>query len=416
MSLLALLRQMELVAEVELEAALERAQATGEPYLALLVRDGLVDDDLVARLLSAKLNLNRVDLDKRTIDPRALTMIPAALARRLRAIPVGMRRQAEGHVLYVAMTNPGDVRAMETLQRVTSMTVMPLVATEGALERCLRRHFPASELTDLTPFGILPPDEHVVGPSSEAPPVVVGQLVGEHGHGTLPDDDEATLRSVRDSLLSMRSGGEANLPGSVERDEWLTASTQEVLDVYAPMRARATPITEPTHADLDWLERKAAGESIDSQTGEPVGTPDLAAARTSAQDRLAGTNYDPGQTRVDFIGPTCIVCPDIGLREWIKEKLAGAVSGLRAHAELAPAVAEDVPVANMVLIEPRNEPQLIQALRTLRQREIPPRVYVVSDNKAFEALGGVDVRIDPPRDDMSLAQAVYEALMPRRRG
>ena len=106
------------------------------------------------------------------------------------------------------------------------------------------------------------------------------------------------------------------------------------------------------------------------------------------------------------------MCPDIGLREWLKEKLALVVSSLRLHSDLATAVAENAPAANMVLIYPANEPYLVSALKVLRSREIPPRVYVVSENRAFEVLGGIDVRIDPPEDDQALARVVLKALLP----
>jgi hypothetical protein len=395
-ALLALLKKMDLVVDAELDYMMGQCERTGESLLAALVKANLVEDEMVARLLSAHLNLNRVDLDKRQIDPRALTMLPGAIAYRLRVIPVGLRRADSGDVLYVAMSDPSDAQALGAVRQLTGMQVQPLVATELALTRCLARHYPPDELTDPTPFGLLPPDESLgmsPGASGEVP-VVVGQL--------LSADDEATLRNVRDAYLSggrtVSAAGGHDVPAPVEMSEWLTASTQEVLDVYAPLN-EATPTGQPTDADMKWLSERAAGET----TADEAATSEQAAAPARMD------------TRVDFVGPTTLVCPDIGLREWLKETLVNVVSTLRTHSDLATAVAENAPAANMVLIHPSNEPYLVSALKVLRQREIPPRVYVVSANRGFDVLGGVDVRIDPPENDDALAKVVLDALSPRRR-
>ncbi len=394
MALLSLIKKMDLVVDAELDHIKGQCERTGEALLAALVRANLIDDEMVARLLSAHMNLNRVDLDKRQIDPRALTMLPGAIAYRLRAIPVGLRRADSGDVLYVAMSDPSDAQALSAVGRLTGMQVQALVATEMALTRCLARHYPPDELTDQTPFGLLPPDESLgMSPSvSGEVPVVMGE--------PLTSDAEATLRNVRDTYLSgghaVAASGAHSVPAPVEMSEWLTASTHEVLDVYAPLN-KATPTGQPTDADLKWLSDRAAGET--------------------ATDEAATTEQKPPRqdTRVDFVGPTTLVCPDIGLREWLKETLVNVVSTLRTHSDLATAVAENTPAANMVLIHPANEPYLVSALKVLRQREIPPRVYVVSENRGFDVLGGVDVRIDPPEDDDELARVVIEALSPRRR-
>ena len=80
--------------------------------------------DLV-RALAEQVGLEFVDLTEYHIDPRATALLPEALARRYRAIPIGER---DGKLL-VAMSDPANVYALDDIRTITNRDVQPIVAT-----------------------------------------------------------------------------------------------------------------------------------------------------------------------------------------------------------------------------------------------------------------------------------------------
>ena len=73
----------------------------------------------------------RVSLQKHLPEPEALKLIPEALARKHKAIPINLM----GNVLHVAMANPTDILAIEALASWSQMRIEPEVATaEEVLE------------------------------------------------------------------------------------------------------------------------------------------------------------------------------------------------------------------------------------------------------------------------------------------
>jgi general secretion pathway protein E len=73
----------------------------------------------------------RISLQKSIPEPEALKLIPEALARKHKAIPIKLM----GNVLHVAMANPSDILAIEALASLSKMRIEPEAATtEEVLE------------------------------------------------------------------------------------------------------------------------------------------------------------------------------------------------------------------------------------------------------------------------------------------
>ena len=75
------------------------------------------ESDLV-RALAEQVGLEFVDLADFPIDPMATSLLPEALARRYRALPIGER---DGQLL-VAMSDPANVYALDDIRTITGAT------------------------------------------------------------------------------------------------------------------------------------------------------------------------------------------------------------------------------------------------------------------------------------------------------
>jgi type IV pilus assembly protein PilB len=91
----------------------------------------------MVQALSHQLNLPAVNLDQRSIEAAVLDVIPGELAEQLSIMPFAM----QGKFLDVAMSDPTNLVAIDTLRTKTRMNVRPFLAGPRTLERALARHY-----------------------------------------------------------------------------------------------------------------------------------------------------------------------------------------------------------------------------------------------------------------------------------
>ncbi len=109
-----------------------RRQALG----GLLVDLGYTTEDAIAQALAAQLALPYVVLANESVDPAAVSVVPAHLARRHAAFPL----RFHGHALSVAMANPLDLIALEDLRIATNKHIRPCVAARGDIANLIERY------------------------------------------------------------------------------------------------------------------------------------------------------------------------------------------------------------------------------------------------------------------------------------
>jgi type IV pilus assembly protein PilB len=102
----------------------------GQGSLAQALRDeGLASEEGVARSLAERFHLPYVHLAAVVPEPEALEAIPMAVLERANALPY----QLSGSTLSVAITDPGDVAAIDELRLATSYAVELAVAPRETL-------------------------------------------------------------------------------------------------------------------------------------------------------------------------------------------------------------------------------------------------------------------------------------------
>ena len=132
-----ILVQAGVLTETQLRAALNEQRRWGGPLGRILVDMKLITEDSMVQALSHQLNLPAVNLDQRNIEPGVLDMVPGELAEQLSIVPFA----AQGKFLDVAMSDPTNMVAIDTLRTKTRMNVRPFLAGPRTLERALARHY-----------------------------------------------------------------------------------------------------------------------------------------------------------------------------------------------------------------------------------------------------------------------------------
>ena len=129
-----LLTRAGVLTQQQLQAALDYQRGNGGGLGSAVAALGFATDDEIVAILSRQYRVPAVDLAGFEFDAAVVGLIPAATARKHRVLALGR----SGAVLTVAMTDPGNVIAMDDIRFLTGCNVAPQVASEAAVDGAIR--------------------------------------------------------------------------------------------------------------------------------------------------------------------------------------------------------------------------------------------------------------------------------------
>ena len=106
-----------------------------------LVSRGVVTAAQVTAARAAQQGIPYVELLDFSIDQRAVAMVPATLARRHSVLPLAL----EGEYIYLGMSEPSNVFAIDDVRQVTRLTVKPVLAEPEDLRAAIDRYYRGDE-------------------------------------------------------------------------------------------------------------------------------------------------------------------------------------------------------------------------------------------------------------------------------
>ena len=124
---------------VEREAmddAITRAADNGAAPERLLLADGALTEDQLARGVAERFGLDHLELGVYRVDPDAAKLVTPAAVKRYHAVPVAF---AGERTLLVAMADPANVLAVDDIAVMTGYEVRPAVAAPGDIDALITR-------------------------------------------------------------------------------------------------------------------------------------------------------------------------------------------------------------------------------------------------------------------------------------
>jgi type IV pilus assembly protein PilB len=118
------------------DEAVARAEDAGALPERVLLKDGTITDDQLARAVAERFGLDHVDLSVYRVDPDAAKLVTPAAARRYQAVPISF---AGERTLLVAMSDPANVLAQDDIGVMTGYEVRPAVASAAGIDKLLER-------------------------------------------------------------------------------------------------------------------------------------------------------------------------------------------------------------------------------------------------------------------------------------
>ncbi len=127
---------LDLLSLEEVEKIDSEAQRKNQKIEDLIVSEGLLRREKIARVKAHILGIPFVSLEDKGADPEALDLISENFARANRVAPLKVR----GNSLEVAMTDPGNLEVIEKIKKSTGLSVSPRLTTSEGVERVLKQY------------------------------------------------------------------------------------------------------------------------------------------------------------------------------------------------------------------------------------------------------------------------------------
>ncbi len=178
------------ITEKQLQQAVEAQKTDSRELGKILVSLGFISNADFAQAQAHRLGLTFVELNEKSVDKGALSLVPEKVLRRHGVLPL---RIDERQRLVVAMSDPANVLALEDLGMISGRSVIPVVATEKEIQQIQNKLFAfGEEVTEILEGagddGLLDSAEVELGVESSADEAPVVRLVSSVLQQAVSDD------------------------------------------------------------------------------------------------------------------------------------------------------------------------------------------------------------------------------------
>ena len=121
------------ISEADLQRGLELQRGTKERLGAILIENGILTEQRLIEALQAQLGIDFIDLSRVTIPTELGQLLSKAVATQYQVVPVKL----VANELYLAMSDPMNIFAIEDVRKAVRKKVVPMVATRAGIEHAI---------------------------------------------------------------------------------------------------------------------------------------------------------------------------------------------------------------------------------------------------------------------------------------
>ncbi|HTY87237.1 MAG TPA: GspE/PulE family protein [Candidatus Acidoferrum sp.] len=142
--LLALIREQQMIDDLQYEEVVAEFKRSGTPVSQLLQDFGIMKLDDLLHVMATNLGTEVVSLKNIHFSPELLASIPANVARMYHCLPVGVK----GGTLQVALADPLDPALADEIGFASKRDVQVVVADPAEIEKAVEQHYGMEESED----------------------------------------------------------------------------------------------------------------------------------------------------------------------------------------------------------------------------------------------------------------------------
>jgi type IV pilus assembly protein PilB len=126
----------ELITEAQFVDAEKKAEREKKTVENVLIADNLISEEKIIQLTAYILGIPFVGLEKETLPPEVLKIIPEPIARAHNIVAF----RKKGQDLEVAMLDPEDLRTIDFIKRTTDLRILPRLTNQESIKNALRQY------------------------------------------------------------------------------------------------------------------------------------------------------------------------------------------------------------------------------------------------------------------------------------
>jgi len=125
-----------LVTKEQFDVAFQKAKKTNQKVDDVLISEGLISEEELIKLEAYILGIPFVNLEKETVSPEVLKIIPEPIARSHNIVAF----RKKGNNLEVAMLDPEDLRTIEFIKKTTPLRILPRLTNLASIKNVLSQY------------------------------------------------------------------------------------------------------------------------------------------------------------------------------------------------------------------------------------------------------------------------------------
>ena len=201
------LKDIGLIDESQLQAALVHQRNWGGKIGAILVEMGFVKEADLVKVMSETLRIPYVNLFQPEIPEGIVKLIKPDIAKKYNIMPA----KKDGGTLMVAMADPMDIKSIDEIRFVTGLTIKPVLAMESEIKDAIRKYYDhepvthrdSSELLDKIKSSFKEKNMEIIRESGDVKEGVEWKEPAQQEPAARQEPATLTDRSRLDALISL---------------------------------------------------------------------------------------------------------------------------------------------------------------------------------------------------------------------
>jgi len=132
-----ILYKAKLVKKQDLVQAIKASKANGKRLGEVLIEKGLLNENVLTKVLAKQFGLKYINLDKVEIPEDATKLVPEDIIRKHRVLPLGMNSNG----LKLIINDPMDLEAMDVIRFSLNTELECYLAAPGKIDKCIETLF-----------------------------------------------------------------------------------------------------------------------------------------------------------------------------------------------------------------------------------------------------------------------------------
>ncbi len=130
-----------LISDVQLSLALNESKSKGVYLGEALENLGILSQDVITRFLADESDAEVIDLNKYSVDPEVIKLIPYELAKRYQVLPL----ERKGNTIKAAVADTLDINAIEALELETGLGIDVVAASKKKIIETIEQYYGRQE-------------------------------------------------------------------------------------------------------------------------------------------------------------------------------------------------------------------------------------------------------------------------------